>query len=238
MTAKIVYQTDHLGLYVGETEADESPLEPGEFLIPGGCVEEPPPQAPEFKKAYWNGNTWQLLDYFEGLIVYNIRTREPLTLTGPGSLPNGYTMKTPGPNQIWKNGQWVDDLDTLLAKFYPQKLKAIDAGCAQYIESGFESDALGEPHRYDSTLEDRVNLTGLILSEREALYPCHNISLPNPEQLFREHSAPQLHLLGQHLVTFQQHALQQSQALKKLLAQAFDAKDLSALQVVEWSPPA
>jgi hypothetical protein len=45
MTQKIVYQTDHLGLYVGETEADESPLEPGEFLIPGGCVEDPPTDA-------------------------------------------------------------------------------------------------------------------------------------------------------------------------------------------------
>ncbi|KAB2524850.1 hypothetical protein BJN42_26665 [Pseudomonas koreensis] len=238
MTAKIVYQTDHLGLYVGETEADESPLEPGVFLIPGGCVEVPPPQAPEFKRAYWTGSAWQLLDYFEGLIVYNIRTRAPLTLTGPGSVPNGYTMKTPGLNQIWKDGQWVDDLDTLLAKFYPQKLDALDAGCALYIESGFESDALGEHHRYDSTLEDRVNLTGLILSEREALYPCHNTTSPPLEKVFREHTAPQLHLLGQHLVVFQQRALQQSQELKKLLDNALNAKDLSALQAIEWSPPA
>jgi hypothetical protein len=44
---KIVYQTDHNGYFVGQTQADESPLEPGVFLIPGGCVVDPPPSAEE-----------------------------------------------------------------------------------------------------------------------------------------------------------------------------------------------
>jgi hypothetical protein len=29
MTDKLVYQTDHLGVYIGAVEAYESPLEPG-----------------------------------------------------------------------------------------------------------------------------------------------------------------------------------------------------------------
>ena len=39
MSTKTVYQTDHLGLYVGPVIADASPLEEGVYLIPGGCIE-------------------------------------------------------------------------------------------------------------------------------------------------------------------------------------------------------
>lgn len=237
MTSKVVYQTNQLGLYVGPIEAEESPLDPGVFLIPAGCVLLPPPEAPQFKRAWWTGKTWQLLDYFEGLIVYNTSTREPLTLTGPGPIPNGYTVKAPGPNQIWKNGKWVDDLDTMLAKLYPQKLEAINTGCAQFIESGFESDALGERYRYDSTLEDQVNLYGMIVSELDALCACYGTTPDNSEKVFREHTAAQLHLVGKDLVAFKQKALQQSEALKMDLAQTLAEKDLAAMRAIEWRPP-
>lgn len=44
----IAYQSDHDGWYAGTVEADESPLEPGVFLLPGGAVWAAPP--PE---RYW-----------------------------------------------------------------------------------------------------------------------------------------------------------------------------------------
>jgi hypothetical protein len=53
-----VYQTDRHGAYVGEVDADESPLEPGVFLIPAGCVELPPPAVAEGKVAVWEGGVW------------------------------------------------------------------------------------------------------------------------------------------------------------------------------------
>lgn len=236
MSTKTVYQTDHLGLYVGAVEAEESPMEPGVFLIPGGCVQAPPPaEIPEFKAACWNGKAWQLLDYFEGLIVYNTSTREPLTLKGPGPIPNGYTTKRPEPDQIWKNGRWVDDLETMLTKLYPQKLEEINSGCAAYIVSGFSSDTLGETHRYDSSMEDQVNLNGLILSALAGLYACTDAA---GDKALREHTAEQLHVVGQHLVTFKQSALQQAERLKIALYQAMTERDLRALQAIEWSPPA
>lgn len=236
MATKTVYQTNHLGLYVGPTEARESPLEPGVLLIPGGCVQVPPPaHIPEFKAACWTGKAWQLLDYFEGLIVYNTANREPLTIKGLGPIPNGYTVKRPEPDQIWKNGRWVDDLDTQLAKLYPLKLELINSGCAAYIASGFSSGALGEPHRYDSALEDQVNLIGMILSGLEGLCACTDAV---GEKAFREHTAEQLHVVGQHLVTHKQTALRQAESLKRTLAKTLADRDLPAMQAIEWSMPA
>ena len=58
MEIKIVYQTNPLGVYVGTTVADQSPLEPGVFLIPYGCVETPPPLVEESEIAVWGDGGW------------------------------------------------------------------------------------------------------------------------------------------------------------------------------------
>lgn len=61
MTAtKTLYQTDANGIYVGKALAYESPLEPGTFLIPAGCVAKAPPTAPKGKVQQWNGASWVL----------------------------------------------------------------------------------------------------------------------------------------------------------------------------------
>lgn len=52
---KQVLQLDSDGYLVGLTFADESPLEPGVYLIPAGCVEMDEPIVPTGKKARWMG---------------------------------------------------------------------------------------------------------------------------------------------------------------------------------------
>lgn len=234
MSSKTVYQTDHLGLYVGPATAYESPLEPGVFLIPGGCVEVAPPEAPQGKIQSWNGKRWQLLDYFDGLIVYNTSTLEPLTLAGVGPIPNGYTVLRPQPGQVWRNGRWVDDLDTVLTRLHPQKLEMINSTCARVIEGGFMSDALGGPLRYDSALEDQLNLTGLILSGLDAPYSCYGT---DAQKTYREHKADQLHVVGLHLLKHKQTALQKADHLKRELAKALTLRDLAAMRAIEWDMP-
>lgn len=59
---KTVYQVDAAGRYVGPAVADESPLEKGVFLIPAGCVENTPPDAPAGKMARYVGGAWVLED--------------------------------------------------------------------------------------------------------------------------------------------------------------------------------
>lgn len=54
---KIVSQLDANGYFAGAVEADESPLEPGVFLIPGGAIDVTPPNVPQGKVALWQ-NGW------------------------------------------------------------------------------------------------------------------------------------------------------------------------------------
>lgn len=54
-----IYHHDQAGFYLGESEADPSPLEPGKYLIPARAVTVPPPEdLPEDQVARWNGAAW------------------------------------------------------------------------------------------------------------------------------------------------------------------------------------
>jgi hypothetical protein len=69
---KQVIQLDADGYFAGLTTADESPLEPGVFLIPAGAVDAPVPSIPNGQRARWNGN-WVF---------------EPITQPPPPPAPN------------------------------------------------------------------------------------------------------------------------------------------------------
>lgn len=57
----IVHQTNQFGVYIGSLPADPDPLQPGQFLIPGGCVLIPPPDFPDGYMAVWNGRGWDVV---------------------------------------------------------------------------------------------------------------------------------------------------------------------------------
>lgn len=62
MTAKTVYQLDRSGLFAGETTADESPLEPGVWLMPARTIDTPPPSDwPAGMWPRWNGTAWETI---------------------------------------------------------------------------------------------------------------------------------------------------------------------------------
>lgn len=57
----IVYQYNASGLYQGETVADESPLEPGVWLMPARTTTvAPPTEIPDGRWPRWNGLDWEL----------------------------------------------------------------------------------------------------------------------------------------------------------------------------------
>lgn len=46
--------------YGGESIADESPLEPGVFLIPAAATTVKPPTIPQGRRAVWINNSWSI----------------------------------------------------------------------------------------------------------------------------------------------------------------------------------
>lgn len=65
MPSKTVYRIDNHNIYRGPSTLDESdlsPLQPGVWLIPAGCVEAQPPAIPKGQRAVYNGADWDLVD--------------------------------------------------------------------------------------------------------------------------------------------------------------------------------
>jgi hypothetical protein len=59
MTTKTVSQLNTAGYFVCPAIADESPLEPGVFLLPAGCVDlEPPTEIPANNRVLFSGQGW------------------------------------------------------------------------------------------------------------------------------------------------------------------------------------
>lgn len=231
MDTKIVYQTDHLGIYTGTTVADRSPLEPDVWLIPGGCVEVAPPVVPQHKAALWNGKCWQLVDSYQGLTVYNITTRAPMVIERVGSLPAGYTLEVPGPGQIWGDSHWIDDIPAVVELRYSAQLLMVNAACLQEITGGFWSTALGDRYFYDSELEDQLNLTGMILRGLGGVYACRD---EFGVKTFLDHSSDQLRQIGDEFTEFKLQRLRKANDLKRALAAARSASDVGALNAVAW----
>jgi hypothetical protein len=57
-----VFQTDHNGFLVGETVADPDPMDEGNWLIPGGCVEQEPPALSDGQRAKFASGAWLIVD--------------------------------------------------------------------------------------------------------------------------------------------------------------------------------
>ena len=59
MNITTAYQYDSMGFFI----ADESPREPGIFLLPSRCTLQPPPaDVPDDQWPRWNGATWVLVN--------------------------------------------------------------------------------------------------------------------------------------------------------------------------------
>lgn len=50
------------GVFIGVDFAQESPLEPGIFLLPAGATFVEPPQVSDRKQAIWGGESWSVQD--------------------------------------------------------------------------------------------------------------------------------------------------------------------------------
>lgn len=53
-----IYNYNQTGVYIGSSEADESPLEPGVFLIPAYATDIAPPPMQDGQLLKFDGETW------------------------------------------------------------------------------------------------------------------------------------------------------------------------------------
>lgn len=55
-----IYNYDVNGIYIGSSDADESPLEPGVFLLPANATDQEPPAVAEGEQAFFDGESWAI----------------------------------------------------------------------------------------------------------------------------------------------------------------------------------
>ncbi len=66
----LIYHYDPDGVYVGSSEADPSPLEPGVFLIPARATALAPPHTGENEAAVFKNNAWTLEPDYRGTVYW------------------------------------------------------------------------------------------------------------------------------------------------------------------------
>ena len=120
---------------------------------------------------------------------------------------------------------WVDgdalpsqaDLDAKdLLDYKTAKIEELSAACAVEIINGFESDALGTTHWYDSQPEDQMNLVGSVAAGDTMQYACRETQ--GGAKVYKSHTHAQL-----------QGVLQDGRDIKLAKLQAFNTKRATVL---------
>lgn len=86
------------GEFVGQSVADESPLEPGVYLIPAHATEIAPPiSVPAGSVAVFSGTSWSVVEDHRGEKYWLIDGTE-IVMDVLGPLPDGASLTAPPPN--------------------------------------------------------------------------------------------------------------------------------------------
>ncbi len=121
------------------------------FVLPEECTFTPPPESKTTFITRWNGMEWVYIKDLRGQVVWNTTTREALTITGVGPVPDGYTLKMPGQFDEWDGSAWVKNTEAeqayLTMQADSQKAKLLSAASEQIallsyaVSSGQATDA-------------------------------------------------------------------------------------------------
>ena len=113
MTPKVYGYNKDTGEFVGESLADENPLEVGQYLVPAQAVLVSPPETGENEVAVWVGDAWVVTKDFRGN-VYDKGTGDMSEYKNLGELPKSLTKhsKPVGPYTWSDEGDcWVIDVE-------------------------------------------------------------------------------------------------------------------------------
>ncbi|QJT10220.1 hypothetical protein [Oceanidesulfovibrio marinus] len=104
-----IYHYDRdTGAYLGPSLADESPLEPGVFILPAHATKIEPPETDSGDTAVWNGAAWEQVEDHRGETVYDTATLQELQVMELGPLSDDVTTLQPATvRDEWDGAQWV-----------------------------------------------------------------------------------------------------------------------------------
>ncbi|SER19365.1 hypothetical protein [Pseudomonas soli] len=136
----------------------------------------------------------------------------------------------PSASHVWVNGAWTLEPSGL----YELKRSEINAACEQAIIAGFTSSALGDSYRYDSAVEDQLNLQSWVIRKQDTEYPCAG---QDGIVRFRPHTAAQLQRVSDDFTVFRHALLLRANELKGQLEEALAIGDAGAIEAIAWSEP-
>lgn len=141
------------GEYISESVADESPLEPGKYLIPAFATELEPPTIGDRQVAVFNNGAWSLVADYRGQTVYDTTTGAESTVVEPGEIPSGKTPTAPPEYPAkWADGAWIADLE---------QIKTNKLASLKFSRNASESDTPfiydGSNFDYDILSRERIN---------------------------------------------------------------------------------
>lgn len=114
--------------YLGSSMADESPLEPGVWLIPAYATDIEPPTCELNQIQIFNGTSWDIIEDQRG-IYYIIQTQEVIENINPLEVPENATKEQPpevpeGKVLKWNDGWVLEDIPPPPVLTPEQKLEA------------------------------------------------------------------------------------------------------------------
>lgn len=169
------------GEYLGASQADPSPLEPGVWLLPAHCVTDAPPVAGQDQAVIREDGAWSIVADHRGATVYHTATGEPRTWLLLGALPADYTLTAPeSVYDKWQDGQWHLDEATqlaaqkatstrrraLLLQYASSQVNALQDAVDLEIVTESEARALKAWKTY-RVLLNRVDTTGSVPAESD-----------------------------------------------------------------------
>jgi hypothetical protein len=124
---KTVYQFDTCGYFIGMAEADESPLEPGVYLVPAFSTPKEPPSVSEREVAIFDNGQWRVAPNWRGVPLFSTTDGSPVSVD-VGVLPadvGATDLPMPGPEYIWREGAWEYDAERAAALFRKTRERAL-----------------------------------------------------------------------------------------------------------------
>lgn len=150
------------GEYLGAGKADQDPLEPDNWLVPGfATTAKPPAEIPTSKAAVFETGIWSLLEDHRRKTVYNKQTKAERQITELGPIPDTETELAPGPDDVWDEATASWQLDPAAITRHQQ---AKHTEVNQWRDNQEQAPVEHNGHRWDADPTSRARIESVLLA--------------------------------------------------------------------------